>query len=764
MPLLLPNLDDRTWADLVSEATSLIPVYGPEWTDQNYSDPGITLIELCAWIAEMDIYQLNQITDRERLRFLALVGVAPKQPQPAHAVLSMELKAGAGPVALPAGAEFSGPDSNGVNTVYRAVRNATLVPGTLQAIQTQDTSGYRDLTATWNRGSVIAPFGSAPAPGVEFYLGFSAPLPVGEPAHLYLEFSDDRATFSERLRIVEQIRQSACSCNPKTKNPCVPNPAKVAGSEDAGSSTDQVLTHYGVRLVWEYLDGSTGQAQWIALDPSLMQVVDETRAFTLNGTISFRVPGPMASTSVGGVTSAYFYVRSRVVAGRYDAAPALKGIVFNGVLIEQAVPVAGSLVINADAAVTYSTQGPPAPNTSTTLTLTLDAKGNVAALAFGGGAGTDPQFRVLAWKAPQAGAQGSLCIEALAAGVGNGFPHQQVTIGGAPLQYTSVQVFTLESDGWHDWRLRPSFDASRRSDADAVLNAASGVIRFGNGEKGRVPPDGCVIFVVARTTRAGAGNLGADEIDTLVDSPVNRALLYDPAAVPDGWTKVGGELLSITNPLPASGGAAAETAAAAAGRADQIVESSGRAVTLADYEQLALATPGTRIARVTAIANLHPDFPCYKAPGVITVIVVPYLPQGAPAPTAGLLRAVAAYLRPRRVIGTRVEVVGPTYRTVAVQATVQSLGGSNRTALQQAIAAALNEFLDPLSGGPEGTGWPFGRDVYRSEIMKVIDAVTGVDYITSLALIADGGQAQCGNVCLGATWLVQAGTHEVTVL
>src|ERR1700683_1356608 len=101
MPLLLPNLDDRTWADLVSEATALLPVYGPEWTDQNYSDPGITLIELCAWIAEMDIYQLNQISDRERLRFLALVGVAPKPPQPAFVVLSMTLNSGVGPVVLP---------------------------------------------------------------------------------------------------------------------------------------------------------------------------------------------------------------------------------------------------------------------------------------------------------------------------------------------------------------------------------------------------------------------------------------------------------------------------------------------------------------------------------------------------------------------------------------------------------------------------------------------------------------------------------------
>jgi predicted phage baseplate assembly protein len=161
---------------------------------------------------------------------------------------------------------------------------------------------------------------------------------------------------------------------------------------------------------------------------------------------------------------------------------------------------------------------------------------------------------------------------------------------------------------------------------------------------------------------------------------------------------------------------------------------------------------------------MYPSFPCYKAPGVITVIVLPHLPQGGPIPTPGLLNAVAEYLRPKRVIGTRVEVVGPTYLTVAVQASVQSQTGANRGALQQAVVAAINKFLDPIEGGPDGTGWPFGRDVYRSEIMKVIDSVPGVDYVVSLALLSDCGTPQCGNVCLGPTWLVKAGTHQITVI
>src|SRR5438309_11250035 len=100
MTLLLPNLDDRKWADLVDEGRALLPVYGAEWTDHNASDPGITLIELLAWFAEMDIFELNQISDRERLKFLKLVDVVPHPPLPAHAILRITLANGVSSLTL----------------------------------------------------------------------------------------------------------------------------------------------------------------------------------------------------------------------------------------------------------------------------------------------------------------------------------------------------------------------------------------------------------------------------------------------------------------------------------------------------------------------------------------------------------------------------------------------------------------------------------------------------------------------------------------
>ena len=78
MPLNVPNLDDRTYDDLVEEALGMLPRYAPGWTNHNASDPGITIIELLAYVVELLIYRLNRVSRDTRLRFLQLlVGATP---------------------------------------------------------------------------------------------------------------------------------------------------------------------------------------------------------------------------------------------------------------------------------------------------------------------------------------------------------------------------------------------------------------------------------------------------------------------------------------------------------------------------------------------------------------------------------------------------------------------------------------------------------------------------------------------------------------
>lgn len=74
MSLPIQKLDEITFKDLVEEAKSLIPMYAPEWTNHNPSDPGITLVELFAWLCEMIIYRIDLVPEKNNLRFLKLLG------------------------------------------------------------------------------------------------------------------------------------------------------------------------------------------------------------------------------------------------------------------------------------------------------------------------------------------------------------------------------------------------------------------------------------------------------------------------------------------------------------------------------------------------------------------------------------------------------------------------------------------------------------------------------------------------------------------
>jgi len=123
---------------------------------------------------------------------------------------------------------------------------------------------------------------------------------------------------------------------------------------------------------------------------------------------------------------------------------------------------------------------------------------------------------------------------------------------------------------------------------------------------------------------------------------------------------------------------------------------------------------------------------------------------------------VANCLAPRRVLGTRIEVAAPVYVPVTVRATVVARSGTPPATLPSAVRSTLTAFFDPLTGGPDATGWPFGRYVYRAEVLSLIDQVPGVEHVLGLELITADG-ASCGDVCIGPTGLVASGEHEIEV-
>lgn len=105
-------------------------------------------------------------------------------------------------------------------------------------------------------------------------------------------------------------------------------------------------------------------------------------------------------------------------------------------------------------------------------------------------------------------------------------------------------------------------------------------------------------------------------------------------------------------------------------------------------------------------------------------------PPDAPEPDADLLTRVKDYLEPRRLLTTRVHVVGPRYLPVGVRVTLTLKRDAVPDTVRGEAVSALRRFLHPLTGGRDGLGWPFGRDVYVSEVYGLLDLLPGVDYVT----------------------------------
>lgn len=197
-----PRLDDRTFRDLVDEAIRLIPQYCPEWTNFNPTDPGITLIELFAWLTEMTLYRLNQVPDRNYLAFLNLLGIEPKPPQPARAVLAFRMSDKGDHVTVPRGTTVATrPAQDGRVISFETERDALIVRNRLAACFSQYGRRFDDHRATLAAGTAegFDPFAGSLVAERYLYLGDEALANLVDGASLRIRFRCPHAHVTDLL-------------------------------------------------------------------------------------------------------------------------------------------------------------------------------------------------------------------------------------------------------------------------------------------------------------------------------------------------------------------------------------------------------------------------------------------------------------------------------------------------------------------------------------------------------------------------------------
>jgi predicted phage baseplate assembly protein len=177
------QLDDRRFQDLVSEARLRITRSCPEWTEHNVSDPGITLIELFAWMTEMTIYRLNRVPDKLHVTLLELLGIQLDGPSSAATDVRFRLvEPPAEPLVIPGGeTEVSTPRTARDDAVVFQVREDFTIPAVKPAAYVLQRGGQvKDIGIADGearpQGADRVAFGNPPAVGDALYLGFDEPI------------------------------------------------------------------------------------------------------------------------------------------------------------------------------------------------------------------------------------------------------------------------------------------------------------------------------------------------------------------------------------------------------------------------------------------------------------------------------------------------------------------------------------------------------------------------------------------------------------
>jgi predicted phage baseplate assembly protein len=299
----VPNLDTRTFDQLVAEARRRIPRYTPDWTDFNPSDPGMTLVELFAWLTEITLYELNRVPDLTYVKFLDLLGLRQSPAQPAVADLTFTPTGGAGPVTVPARAQVSAPGDAGIPLVFETDQALALIPHPLSDVVVDDGSVFSAVTdANTAEGVTFRPLGWVPQPGNALYLGFSPPDPVpGAPL-------DPPGRFPPQIRFHITLPAAAAAGAPQRASKSVRPPIPP------------------VRLVWEYRLREDA-AGWSRLNV----YGDESAAFTAAGYLTIAGPSRILPTHAADVEDPRYWLRVRLVDGAYPAGrePEIDGIVPN---------------------------------------------------------------------------------------------------------------------------------------------------------------------------------------------------------------------------------------------------------------------------------------------------------------------------------------------------------------------------------------------------------------------------------------------------
>ncbi len=307
-------------------------------------------------------------------------------------------------------------------------------------------------------------------------------------------------------------------------------------------------------------------------------------------------------------------------------------------------------------------------------------------------------------------------------GVADGSGDAVFKLAHAPLDPSSLalQVWPAGATQGQSWSAIANFGQAGPRDQVFVLDATAGTVSFGDGVRGMRPLAGATIVAQSYSWGGGAnGNL------------------------PPGSLKaVAPNIGTVRQEIATDGGSDRESVSDAEKRIPAFLANRDRAVTVGDFQALALATPGLSLGRAEVVQGLMPGAEAAStrtnAPGVVSVFVWPNQQMAlgaAPAATLEQLQRVFAYLSQRTLIGTQLFVLAAVPIDIHIGVSLRLRNGVDQLAATLAVQNALVSYLWPLPPGwIDGGGWPLGRAVAGDEMRTEAGRAAGVLAVDNVAL------------------------------
>jgi predicted phage baseplate assembly protein len=334
MSLPVPQLDDRQYQDLLAQALGRIPQLSREWTDHNVHDPGVTFLELFAWLAELQIYYLDRIPAAHQVKFLRMLGFAPGPALPAQASLTFALKGPPGRLTVPPQTQVTAilrdTETKIIFETDRAVQVSAI---SLARIISSDQTGLRDYSdANAQEGNFFHAFGEAAEPGSALYLGLDCPLwslpelIPGAPA--------EPLQLTVRLNLYDRDLPPFGSHGQPYRGSQNPD-----GAWPMGEGQEFVKFFPAATVAWQYWNGS----DWLETSPdgTTLLAQDGTAALSWSGDLVFNVPPDLARQTIPPFKKNLCWLRGLVLEGGYEIPPRLESLQCHAVAATEAVTVAG---------------------------------------------------------------------------------------------------------------------------------------------------------------------------------------------------------------------------------------------------------------------------------------------------------------------------------------------------------------------------------------------------------------------------------------